>query len=167
MYKNKKLTLPSKYSISLISTILKNFDIEIEDIEKNDKYTFILNKELNKEILKIIKNILSNNLPVECKLYLLANYNLNIREIFFIRAITKYQKQLLFEFEEDSIIKTLITYPALSSLIIEYFNDKFSKKDISKENLIEEKLKEIKSTNHHKILSYFYTIIKNIIKTKD
>jgi len=164
-YQKNRLIIPLNYSISLISTILKNFDVEITDIEKENEYIFYLNKQINNEILKIINNILSDKLPIECKLYLLANYNLNIREIFFIRAITKYQKQLLFEFEEEGIVKTLITYPQLTALIMQYFNEKFKNKDISKENSIEAQLKEIKNSNHHKILSYFYTIVKNITKT--
>ncbi|GAB6044649.1 hypothetical protein JCM11957_02470 [Caminibacter profundus] len=164
-YNDKKLILPLEYSISLISTILKNFNVEIIDIEKNENYIFFLDKELNKESLKIIKNILLNKLPIECKLYLLANFNLTLKDINLTRAIAKYQKQLLFEFEETLIIKTLITYPSLTTLIIEYFKDKLLKKDLSKEKLIEEKLKDITNSNHHKIFEFFYVIVKNIVRT--
>jgi len=164
-YNDKQLIIPLEYSISLISTILKNFNIEIVDIEKNNSYIFFLDKDLNKESLKIIKNILLNKLPIECKLYLLANFNLTLKDINLTRAIAKYQKQLLFEFEETLIIKTLITHPSLTTLIIEYFKDKFLKKDLSKERLIEEKLKNITNSNHHKIFEFFYVIVKNIVRT--
>jgi len=164
-YNDKQLIIPLEYSISLISTILKNFNIEIVDIEKNNSYIFFLDKDLNKESLKIIKNILLNKLPIECKLYLLANFNLTLKDINLTRAIAKYQKQLLFKFEETLIMKTLITYPSLTTLIIEYFKDKFLKKDLSKERLIEEKLKNITNSNHHKIFEFFYVIVKNIVRT--
>ncbi len=164
-YEDKILSIPSKYNISYISSILKNFKIEIINIDKkNQHFLYYLDKALNEESLKIIKLILAKKIPSECRLYFLAEF-LTLKEINLIRAIAKYQKQLLFEFEERLIINTLLLYSDITLLIIKYFKNNFSKNDKTIEKKIETELKNITNPNHSKILEFFYIIVKNITKT--
>ena len=134
-YTQNKLIIHSNFNISFISSVLKNFQTEIIDIDKkNGNFIYYPNKNLSDEALKIIKLILLKKIPHECRLYMFANSGLNLREINLIRAVVKYQKQLLFEFEELQIVDTLLLYPNLIFLIISYFKEKFLHTDFSKEN---------------------------------
>ncbi|WP_456469826.1 NAD-glutamate dehydrogenase domain-containing protein [Caminibacter sp.] len=167
-FKNSSFIVPIDYKISSIVKLLENFNIPITDIEKQDSYiikTDISTLPNEKEVLKIMQRALNGDIPVFCKLYHLSLEGLKLREINLTRALLKYQKQLLFEFEEAAIIETFIKHPKLTALIIKYFKDKFSKKDLSKEAVIEEKLKEITDSKEHKIFDFLYIVVKNIVRT--
>ncbi len=167
-FKNSSFIVPFDYKISSIVKLLENFNIPITDIEKQESYiikTDISTLPNEKEVLKIMQRALNGDIPVFCKLYHLSLEGLKLREINLTRALLKYQKQLLFEFEEAAIIETFIKHPKLTALIIKYFKDKFSKKDLSKEAVIEEKLKEITDSKEHKIFDFLYIVVKNIVRT--
>jgi glutamate dehydrogenase len=90
---------------------------------------------------------------------------LNIREITLLRALIKYQNQLFYEFNENLIISSLLNNSKLTKLIIEYFKQRFSSKNLSLEIDIEKKLKEISNVNEDKIFRVLYTIVKNTVRT--
>ncbi|NPA10666.1 MAG: NAD-glutamate dehydrogenase [Epsilonproteobacteria bacterium] len=166
-FENSTFIIQSDLPISTIIKIFENFKIEITDIQKQNNTLYLKTTidTIHPEIIKIIKGILSKSYPLYCKLYFLANFGLSIREISLIRAIVKYQKQLLYEFEEIKIINELNKFPKIAKLIVEYFKEKFSKQNLSKESVIEEELKKVIHPESHKILEFFYIIVKNMVRT--
>jgi len=166
-----------KLPITKISNLLQNFKIDIidslsfkidniyvykikTDIKKLD--SFLKNENI---FLEIIQNALLDNIYTLCKLYYMAWEGLNLREISLLRALIKYQNQLFYEFNENIIISTLLDNSKLTKLLIEYFKNKFSKRDLSLEEVIREEIKQIKSINEDKIFNVMFTIIKNIVRT--
>ncbi len=58
-YTQNELIIHSNFNVSFISSVLKNFQTEIIDIDKkNGNFIYYLNKNLSDEALKIIKLIL-------------------------------------------------------------------------------------------------------------
>jgi len=163
---NKIIKIDENYPIADILKTLDNFELEIEEIKKEKKkYIITLKKELTSQTISLLLKIFKKNLPIDCKLYFLANYGLNLKEIFLAKAIAIYQNQLLYEFEKEKIIKTMRNYPLLTKTIIEYFKEKLSTSNTSKEKIIEEELAKITQLEPRKILEFFYIIVKNIVRT--
>lgn len=167
----------TKLKITTISNLLQNFNIKITDsvsFENKNTYiykiktdikninTFLKNEKL---FLKILQDALLNKIYTLCKLYYMTWEGLTLREIHLLRALIKYQNQLFYEFNENLIISTLLNNSKLTKLIIEYFKNKFSTKDLSLETEIENKLKEISDINEDKIFRILYTIVNNTVRT--
>jgi glutamate dehydrogenase len=173
--KKNELIINKTTSITLLSKLLDNFNIQILDINKiENKLVLTLDidnlesfKE-NKDIFfEIIKKALNKEITYNCKLYFFAWLGFDLRKISLLRAFVKYQKQLLFEFNENNIIDTFIKHSDKTDLIINYFLKKFSKKEdyLKKENEIEEKINKIQNLNEFKIINFFYLITKHILRT--
>ncbi|GAX88124.1 glutamate dehydrogenase [Lebetimonas natsushimae] len=162
-------------SVTTLSKLLDNFNIQILDINKNKK-SLILKLDINniekfeknkKIFFQIINKAINNEITYNCKLYFFAWLGFDLRKISLLRAFVKYQKQILFEFNENDIIKTFIKHNDIVNLIINYFLEKFSKKaDYSKnESEIEQKINKIQLLNEFKIINFFYLIIKYTLRT--
>ena len=167
----------NKIPITKISNLLQNFNISILDsvsFINNDIHIYKIKTDIhhieiflkNENIfLEIIKKALLNQIHTLCKLYYMAWEGLNLREISLLRALIKYQNQLFYEFNENLIISTLLNNSKLTKTIIEYFKKRFSAKDLSLENEIEEMLKNISNLNEDKIFRVLFTIVKNTLRT--
>jgi glutamate dehydrogenase len=174
--KTNELEIDNKFSsITLLSKLLDNFNIRILDINKKNK-TLILKLDINnietfekhKNIFfEIIEKALNKKILDNCKLYFFAWLGFNLRQITLLKAFVKYQKQLLFEFNENDIINTFIQNFNEVKLILNYFLEKFSKFDdySKKEAEIEEKINKIKNLNQFKIINFFYLITKFTLRT--
>ena len=170
------ITTNNKISLTTLSNIFQNFDISIinsKTIYKNNIYTYQLATDIeninlflqHKSIfLEIIQKAILNEIYIVCKLYYMAWEGLNLREIELLKSLIKYQKQLLYEFNENLITKTLIKYSHLTKLIIEYFINKFTNKPFEV-SIIKEKINNIKNLNEDRIFRILFEIVKNIEKT--
>lgn len=103
-------------SITTLSKLLDNFNIQILDINKNNQNLIlkldiidIENFEKYKDIFfEILKKALNKEITYNCKLYFFAYLGFDLRKISLLRAFVKYQKQLLFEFNENNITQIAI-----------------------------------------------------------
>ncbi len=133
-----------------------------EDIKsKEENITHILQKALKNEILN------------RCALYALAlKENMNEREISLLRAIIRYENQLVLEFNLQRVMKTFLKYPFLAKSLIELFKAKFDPSIKNRNSLIkqlkdsiENYLKQIHNTLEDKIIRIVYIIIQNSLRT--
>ncbi|ACM92763.1 NAD-glutamate dehydrogenase family protein [Nautilia profundicola AmH] len=167
----------NKLPITTISNLLQNFNISILDsvsfINKNT-YVYKIKTDIQhidtflkheKIFLEILEKALLNKIYTLCKLYYMAWEGLTLREISLLRAIIKYQNQLFYEFNENLIISALLNNSKLTKMIIEYFKQKFSTKDLSLEEKIEKEIKNISNLNEDKIFRVLFTIVKNTVRT--
>ncbi|WP_051430022.1 NAD-glutamate dehydrogenase domain-containing protein [Lebetimonas sp. JH292] len=162
-------------SITFLSKLLDNFNIEIVNVkENNDTLILKINithqdffEKYKKIFFDIIKKAINKQITYNCKLYYFAWVGFDLRKIALLRAVLKYQKQLFYEFNESAIIKTFIKNSDVVESVINYFLQKFSKKDDYSylENRLEEKLNTVNELSEYKILKIFYLIIKNILRT--
>jgi len=171
IYSEKKLHLTT------ISNLLQNFNIIITQaasFEVDGVYVYKIKTDIrhietflqNSEIfLEIIQKALQNRIYTLCRLYYMAWEGMNLREISLLRALIKYQNQLFYEFNENMIISALLKYSNLAKLIVEYFKNRFSTKDLSLEKNIEKELAKIKNINEDKIFRVLFTIVKNTLRT--
>jgi len=165
-----------KIPVSKIVNIFQNFKIETEETlsfyiqnvyvykvkTKLQKDKFLKHKEI---FFKIITLALKEQIFTLCKLYYMAWEGLNLREISLLRALIKYQNQLFYEFNEKLIINALINNPSLTKMIIDYFKNRFSTKDLSLEKPIAEEIAKLKDLNEDKIFRVLFTIVKNSLRT--
>ena len=141
------------------------FLLDIKDREKllkaKENITEIIEKALNKETL------------FRCKLYSLTlKENLNLKEITLIRALIRYENQIVTEFNETTITKTILKHHPIIKALVEFFLIKFdpqikNRKDKikNKKKEVEELLKEVTNINEDKIVRILYKIIDHSLRT--
>jgi len=166
-----------RIDFTTISNLLLNFNIKITDaasFKTDNVFIYKLKTDIkniqtflkhSSIFLEIIQKALEHKIYTLCKLYYMAWEGLDLREISLLRALIKYQNQLFYEFSERVIIKTVIKYSSLTKLIIEYFKNRFSTKDLSLEKTISEKIENIPNINDDKVIRVLFTIVKNILRT--
>ena len=162
-------------SLTILSKLLDNFDIQILDFKRDNKNIILKLDITNKEIFEkyqnnfftIIKKALNKKISYNCKLYFFAWIGFGLREITLIKAFVKYQKQILFEFNENEIITTFIKHYKIVKNIIKYFLLKFSKKQniTPIETEIDKNINTIKNINEYKIIKFLFLIVKNTLRT--
>ena len=176
---NKTFNIYSKEKILIttITNLLQNFNIKVIDsisFENNNIFIYKIKTDINhvdrflkyKDIFfEIIQKALLKEIYTLCKLYYMAWEGLNLREISLLRALIKYQNQLFYEFNENIIISSLLKHSNITKLIIDYFKSKFSTKDLSLEDEITEKIKEINDIKEDKVFKILFTIVKNTLRT--
>ena len=175
-YKKGYIYIYSQNSLNLTHIInsIKNFQIEIiKSITYENENVFVYKLLPNIQeiphqeiVFNILKKCLLKEIKPECKLYYFATLGMTLREILLLRALIKYENQII-NFSEFSIIKTVLSYPKLTVNLIEYFKEKFKTKKSHKkiENEIEEQLKDIETSSEDKILKTIYLIIKNSLRS--
>jgi len=170
---NLTISTQKKLPINKIVSLLDNFDIEVTDISTSPQQ-FKLQIHVKREsdfkrnlhnFSDIIQKALSGEITVSCKLYYFAYEGLNLREITLLRALIKYQKQLLYEFNENVIIKTLINHSNIVETVIRYFKERFQTQNLSLKNKIHDYLLKIEKIDDYKILHLLFTIVDNTLRT--
>jgi len=106
---------------------------------------------------------------------LTINCDLNFKEIIILRAYGRFLKQLGFNYSQKSLADCLSTYPAITQLLIKYFDCLFAL-DSSKEkdsltkakNLnteIIESFSSISRLDHDRIMRRFHNVISATLRT--
>ena len=178
-FKNQAFLIysPIKYSITDIINLFQNLQIEITDTfstKYKNTYLYKLFTNLSAEefyknksnLIEIITKALNKEIYTLCKLYFFILKGFNFRKIELLRAIIKYQTQLVYEFNEKEIIETLIKNPEITTKIVTFFEEKFKgtyPKGLEKE--IKKLISDLKEINSYKIVSFFFTIIQNTLRT--
>ena len=140
------------------------------DIKKENRQRL---KEAQKNITEIIQKALQKEILFRCKLYSLTlKENLDIEKILLLRALIRYENQIVLEFNEAAIVKTILKYHKIVKLLIQYFYIKFEpniknrKKGIKNINQdIEKELKKIENITEDKIIRILYKIIEHSLRT--
>ena len=183
IYSQQALTL------SLIMPILHYFGFNIIDevafsFEYNQKTVHLKRYNLNllkikeltrakKNIEEVIKQILRGaRFKVSRLLSLVCQQNLNLRELFLIKALIDYMNQAVLEVNLGSFIQTVTSHSEMAKLFLDYFDTKFNPQITSRvkkmreiEKNIENSIKKVPNITDDKILKLTYALIQSIVRT--
>lgn len=152
------ITIDNK-KIYIYRFLLQNNPLEIKNREKN--------------LTNILELAISQKILPRCPLYSLAlKENLSSKEITLLRALIKYENQLVVEFNQNSIINTFLNHSCSAKSLVELFIAKFdptikNRKNIIKniEEKIEECFKKVDNITEDKIIRILYQIIQSTTRT--
>ncbi|WP_281951589.1 NAD-glutamate dehydrogenase domain-containing protein [Nitrosophilus kaiyonis] len=183
IYSQKPLILseiiPLLHDIGFIIIDEVTYDIDIDNkkifiirflLDIKDKENLIKAKE---NITEIIEKALKKETIFRCKLYSLTlKENLNLKEIVLIRALIRYENQIVTEFNETAITKTVLKNHSIIKALVDLFIIKFDPTIKNRKNRIKNKkeeienlLKEIRNINEDKIIRILYRIVDHSLRT--
>ncbi|WP_025270638.1 NAD-glutamate dehydrogenase [Hippea sp. KM1] len=96
---------------------------------------------------------------------------MNYTYIDVLRTLSNYLMQINFQIKKASIIGVLVKYPHLASMLIEYFEVKFSPELSNKEDLervynaTKDKLEQINDIHEYRIMHSLFNIIESTVRT--
>jgi len=162
-YEDSYLEYKSDLSLSEIIPIFNDLGIEVLK-EENSKFyiksdTLKLLKDHQKNFVEVLEATVKKETP-SCKLLSLSLLeNFSLREINLFRTFMRYENQLVLEFNVLKILDALTKHHSLSKLILEFFYDKATIKEIDDE------FKKIVDSDEDRVLKLFFEIVKNTVKT--
>lgn len=108
---------------------------------------------------------------------LIINCNLDFKEIIIFRALGRFLKQLGLNYSQKSLSDCLATYPKITQLLIKYFCEKFSIKELNnntkiknndfttKQIIVSNLLSEVTRLDHDRILRRYLNLIDSMTRT--
>ncbi len=183
IYSHKKLYLsnitPLLHDFSF--TIVDEIAYEVVHDKKNIYITkFNLDAKTSQEMAKASKNIeqvisdsLLGNIYSKCKIFsMVSKQNINIKEVYLLRAIIEYIDQSVIDLNSNLILETLTSYDDISKLFIDYFIEKFDPSIKSREKALDvtcqkivDKIKKVPNILDDRILKLTFELLKNLLRT--
>ena len=181
IYSLNRLTLSN--IVPLLHDIGFNIIEEISFEVQTDKEKIFINKFLlstdedlqkaKENVTQILEKALKNEILNRCSLYALSlKENMNEKDISLLRALQRYENQLVVEFNLQRIVNTFLKQSFFARKLIELFKAKFDPKLKNRKTLIKEhceevenSLKKVENITEDKIIRIAYLIIKNSLRT--
>lgn len=181
IYSLKKLTIskivPLLHDIgfSIIEEIAFETQIGNKKIYIN-KFLLSIKEDIERakeNIVQILEKALKNEILDRCSLYALSlKENMDVKDIFLLKALLRYENQLILEFSFNRIVKTFLKYSHIAKSLVEFFKAKFNPKLKNRKAIvkkycqtIEDSLKKIKNATEDKTIRILYLIIENSLRT--
>ncbi len=183
IYSKKQLTL------SKLIPIFHDFKFDVIDelsyTVLNKKKQIYINKfNLNIEnekrfmdskdnIIEIISSSIEGKLNFISRLFeLVYKEDFCLRGVLLFKAIINYEDQLMSSFNNSKITKTIVKFPIISGLFLQYFNLRFEQSVINRDKKLQEcekdileEIKGVENITEDKILKLFFEILQNITRT--